>query len=127
MTQPSHNRDFLLKFAKDRDAYRAMWRSHLAARSYVRLLTYCITYSHAHLLLTNGTTDVAVSNLMQAMEGEFAGYYNRRTGRSGAFWGGRFHATMIEGGGKRKCAHSFLMPLGERRSTAANAMSSSSN
>ena len=33
---------------------------------------------------------------MQRLEGEFAEYYNRRKGRRGAFWGDRFHCTMVD-------------------------------
>jgi len=35
---------------------------------------------------------------MQQLEGEFASYFNSRRLRSGAFWGDRYHCTMIEGG-----------------------------
>ena len=35
---------------------------------------------------------------MQQLEGDFAQHYNLRKRRSGAFWNGRYHATMIEGG-----------------------------
>ena len=36
--------------------------------------------------------------MMQKLEGEFAGYFNRRKGRSGSFWGDRYHCTMVEDG-----------------------------
>ena len=98
VTHRCHNRAFLLCFAKDRAAYRSMLRRHLLARPELSALTYCITFNHIHLLLTSRATDAAVSDHMQALEGEFAGYYNRRKRRSGAFWGGRFHATMIDSG-----------------------------
>ena len=62
------------------------------------MLTYCITSNHVHMLLTSRSTDTAISRFMQAVEGEFALRYNRRKARSGAFWGGRFHATMIDSG-----------------------------
>jgi putative transposase len=35
---------------------------------------------------------------MQLLEGQFAVYYNRRMSRGSAFWGERFHCTMIESG-----------------------------
>jgi putative transposase len=35
---------------------------------------------------------------MQKLEGEFAEYYNIRKRRSGAFWAGRYHCTMIGDG-----------------------------
>ncbi len=88
----------MFRFAKDRDAYRAMLRAQMAAHRDVRVLTYCITSNHVHLLLTSRKTNEAVSSFMQALQGEFALFYNRRMKRSGAFWGGRFHATMIDSG-----------------------------
>ncbi|MCI0536924.1 MAG: hypothetical protein L0Z50_17050 [Verrucomicrobiales bacterium] len=39
-----------------------------------------------------------ISAWMQELEGQFAQAYNRRKGRSGAFWEGRYHCTMIEPG-----------------------------
>ena len=36
--------------------------------------------------------------MMQKLEGEFAEYYNLRKKRTGAFWNGRYHATMIDSG-----------------------------
>lgn len=50
VTQRCHNRDFLLKFARDRDAYRAKLRDYLRECN-VRLLDDCITCKHVHLLL----------------------------------------------------------------------------
>lgn len=35
---------------------------------------------------------------MQALEGEFAQYYNLRKRRNGAFWSDRYHAVMIDSG-----------------------------
>lgn len=96
VTHRCHNRSFLLRFAKDRNEYRRRLRESLA-RFDVKLLTYCLTSNHTHLVVHAETTE-ALSALMQKLEGEFAEYYNIRKKRSGAFWGGRYHATMIEGG-----------------------------
>ncbi len=65
----------------------------------VALLTCCVTSNHVHLLVhAEGNRTEALSDFMQSLEGDFAQYYNNRKGRSGAFWGDRYHATMIEGG-----------------------------
>ena len=63
----------------------------------VSLLAYSITSNHTHLLMeANGTG--TVSTMMQKLEGQFAEWYNRRKHRSGAFWGDRYHSTMVDSG-----------------------------
>ena len=97
VTHRCHDRSFLLRFARDRDGYRARLREACAATD-VRILTYCITSNHVHLV-TSTNDRAAIAALMQRLEGDHARAYNRRRQRSGAFWEGRYHATMIETGG----------------------------
>jgi putative transposase len=96
LTHRCHDRQFLLRFAKDRDGYRR--RLGEAVRSVeASLLTYNITSNHVHLLAyADDSEQIAV--LMQRAAGEFARDYNRRKRRSGAFWEGRYHATMVDSG-----------------------------
>jgi len=63
----------------------------------VSLLAFCITSNHTHLL-ARAEKPEQISALMQKIEGEFAEYYNIRKRRSGAFWAGRYHCTMIDTG-----------------------------
>jgi putative transposase len=96
LTHRCHNRSFLLGF----DCYRSEYRERLrlASKKFnVAILNFCLTSNHTH--------DVAVelrrggiSRMMQALEGEFAGSFNRRKHRKGAFWEDRYHSTMIEDG-----------------------------
>jgi putative transposase len=39
-----------------------------------------------------------VAKFMQEAAGRFASDYNRRKRRRGAFWEGRYHATMVDSG-----------------------------
>lgn len=96
VTHRCHNRHFLLKFARDRDGYRAKLRAHLAEFQ-VALLDYCITSNHVHLLL-DAEEPMEISGLMRTVAGEFARAYNRRKERMNAFWGDNFHATLVEEG-----------------------------
>jgi len=96
VTHRCHNRDFLLKFACDRDGYRAKLREYLAEFA-VALLDYCITSNHVHLLL-DAEERMQISGLMRSVAGEFARAYNRRKKRMNAFWGDNFHATLVEEG-----------------------------
>jgi putative transposase len=61
----------------------------------VDLLGYCLTSNHVHLLLTSGC-HAAIGEFMQVLAGDFARAYNRRKGRQNAFWGGRYHATLVD-------------------------------
>ena len=61
------------------------------------LLNYCLTSNHAHIVASESWHG-GISGMMQKLEGTFAGYYNERKCRSGAFWEDRYHCTMVEEG-----------------------------
>jgi len=96
LTHRCHNGSFLFCFAKDRKEYRDRLRIAMTEFN-VSLMTYCITSNHTHLLVSADAPET-ISKLMQKLEGEFAEFYNIRKKRSGAFWDGRFHCTMIDSG-----------------------------
>jgi putative transposase len=96
ITHRCHNTSFLLKFARDRDAYRAKLREHLAEFE-VFLLDYCLTSNHVHLLMDAAERE-QVSGFMREVAGEFARAYNQRKSRSNAYWGDNYHATLVEDG-----------------------------
>ena len=96
MTHRCHNKAFLLKFARDRNAYRQKLREGLAEFS-LSLLDYTITANHVHLLI-EAQSKTELSDFMRRVAGEFARSYNRRKERVNAFWGDNFHATLIEEG-----------------------------
>ena len=96
LTHRCHDRSFLLRFARDRCEYRERLRQ--ASKQFdVSLLDYCLTSNHTHDIAMESWPG-GISRMMQKLEGEFAGYYNRRKHRSGAFWEDRYHCTMIEDG-----------------------------
>ncbi len=98
VTHRCHDRSFLFKFGKDRDAYRAMLRARVK-RFPIQVLGYCLTSNHTHLLLkVDGLAHEVLARFMQTLEGDFAQYYNLRKKRKGAFWSDRYHAVMIDGG-----------------------------
>ena len=67
LTHRCHNRSFLLKFARDRDAYRAKLREHLKQFD-VALLDYCLTSNHVHLLV-EVDPQFGVHRLVKAIKG----------------------------------------------------------
>jgi putative transposase len=96
LTHRCHDRQFLLRFAKDRNVYRDWMREGLR-RYPVSLLAYCITSNHVHLVLHAEKIE-SVSRFMQLVEGSTAQQYNLRKKRSGGFWSERYHCTMVDSG-----------------------------
>lgn len=85
-----------MKFAQDRSGYRQRLREAVVELD-LSLLTYNITSNHVHLVAYADKAD-QMAGLMQRAAGELARDYNRRKSRSGAFWEGRYHATMVDSG-----------------------------
>jgi putative transposase len=73
VTHRCHNREFLLKFARDQDAYRAKMREELK-RFEISLLDYCLTCNHVHLLI-DAEDRLEVSGFMRKVAGEYARAY----------------------------------------------------
>ena len=94
ITHRCHKKEFLLKFAIDRDRWR-YWLFESRKRYGLCVLDYIVTSNHIHLLvLDRGKGEIARS--MQLIAGRVAQEYNRRKQRKGAFWEDRYHATAIE-------------------------------
>jgi putative transposase len=96
LTHRCHNRDFLLKFGRDRDLFSRMLREY-SKRHKVSLLNYALTSNHVHILATGGSVE-KIGVFMKQLAGEFGQGYNRRKKRSGSYWGDRYHSTMVEQG-----------------------------
>jgi putative transposase len=94
LTHRCHKKEFLLKFAKDRNRWRR-WLFEAKKRYGLCVLNYIITSNHVHILvLDKGRGEIAKS--MQLIAGRTAQEYNVRKKRKGAFWEDRYHATAVD-------------------------------
>ena len=94
LTHRCHQREFLLKFARDRTRY-LRWLFVARQRYALCVLDYMVTSNHVHLLVKDaGHGEIARS--VQLLAARTAQQYNQRKQRSGAFWEDRYHATAIE-------------------------------
>lgn len=75
VTHRCHNRACLLKFARDRDAYRRKLLEH-TKKFGVWILDYCLTSNHVHLLV-DVDQPMELSRFMQEVASEFVRGYNR--------------------------------------------------
>ena len=96
ITHRCQGRAFLLRFATDRNQYVRRLRE-MRGIYYISVLDYMITSNHIHLLVSAKTPET-ISEAMRFLEGSFAQDYNRRKGRQGAVWQGRYKPTLIENG-----------------------------
>ncbi|MBD3314192.1 MAG: transposase [Chitinivibrionales bacterium] len=97
ITHRCHNRDFLLNISYDRARWRD-WLRTAKERFGLRVLNYCVTCNHIHLLVLGTDDPYRISKSMQLIAGSTAEGYNFRKGRRGAFWEDRYHATVVETG-----------------------------
>jgi len=94
LTHRCHEKDFLLKFARDRNRY-LRWLFEARKRFGLCVLNYVVTSNHIHLLVKD-TAEGIIARSMQLAAGRTAQEYNSRKSRLGAFWEDRYHATAIE-------------------------------
>ena len=67
----------------------------LARKLDCKLHAYCLMTNHVHLLLTPPTDDACVS-LMRDLGQRYVQYFNRRHGRRGTLWEGRYRSSLVE-------------------------------
>lgn len=83
-------------FVDDRDRERCVQLLREASRvARVAIHAYALTDSEVLLLATPADAQ-GLSRMMQVLGRRYVGQFNRRHGRTGALWDGRFRATAIE-------------------------------
>ena len=80
----------------DRRQFLAALRES-ALQQAVAVHAYVLLDNHVHLLLTPAT-GAALGALMQGLGRRYGAGFNRRHGRQGALWAGRFRATVVQAG-----------------------------
>ena len=94
ITHRCHQKQFLLKFPRDRRRY-VHWVFEAKKRFGFCILNYMVTSNHVHLLVKDTGGD-AIPQSMQLIAGRTAQEFNQRKNRHGAFWEDRYHATAIQ-------------------------------
>jgi len=95
ITHRCHKREFLLRFARDRQRW-LRWLFDGRKRFGTCILNYAVTSNHIHLLVQDGREGEVIPQTMQLIAGRTGQEYNRRKERKGAFWEDRYHATAVE-------------------------------
>jgi len=67
-------------------------------RYQVPILNFTVTSNHIHILVLCPEDKSAIPCMMRLLGSKVGATYNKRTGRQGAFWQKRYHATAVETG-----------------------------
>jgi putative transposase len=110
LLQRGHNRSAIALDAQDVDRLVQTLRE-AALSSGVTLHAYAVAGNELHVLATPDTPSGA-SRMMQALGRRYAAAFNRRHGRSGGLWDGRFRSALIEPGSFRLLALQRIDALG---------------
>jgi putative transposase len=78
----------------DRLVYLSLLRE-LSTQTRCAVHAYCLMTNHVHLLLTPATAD-GPSILMRKVGQRYVPYFNRRYGRTGTLWEGRFKSCLVD-------------------------------
>ena len=94
VVQRGVNRQDCFRQDNDRLVYLSLLREFLAG-SRCFLHAYCLMTNHVHLMLTP-TTEHGPSALMYRLGQHYVPYFNRRYGRTGTLWEGRFKSCLVD-------------------------------
>lgn len=96
LLQRGHNGGAIVRDGQDSDLLLQTLREAALGHGVV-LHAYALTPNELRLLATPESAE-GVSRMMQAVGRRYAAAFNRRHGRSGALWDGRFRSALIEPG-----------------------------
>jgi REP-associated tyrosine transposase len=78
----------------DRLVYLSVLRD-LVTKAQCELHAYCLMTNHVHLLITP-TDEAGCSTFMRELGRRYVPYFNKRHGRTGTLWDGRFRSCLVE-------------------------------
>ncbi len=94
LVQRGHNQQVVFVDDDDRRAYLAAL-GESAATQKVAVLAYCLLDDQVHLLVEPPSAE-SLSRMLQSLGRRYGAAFNRRHGRSGTLWDGRFRAAVLE-------------------------------
>jgi len=89
-----NNRQDIFVDGRDRERMLALLQEH-AEREGVDIHAYVLMSNHLHLLLTP-QQDGALPRLMQSVGRAYVLYFNKRHGRTGTLWEGRYRCAVLQ-------------------------------
>ena len=92
--QRGNNRSAIFASEADYGVFRE-WVAAACSRRGCLVHAYVFMTNHVHLLMTPATPD-GIGAVMQSVGRRYVHYFNRKYGRTGTLWEGRYRATLID-------------------------------
>lgn len=118
-----NGREAVFADATDRQAFMSLLVLHAQAQG-VALHAWALMPDHVHLLATP-VRDGALSLCMQAVGRSYVQAFNRRHGRRGTLWEGRYRSTVLEAGAWLLRAMVWMDTHPQRQGTGVEAVGGS--
>ena len=93
--QRGNNKSVCFSAPQDFAVY-AQWLAYYAEHYAVSIHAWVFMSNHVHLLCTPMKERLAVSKLMQSIGRRYVAYFNKKYGRTGTLWEGRFKSTLVD-------------------------------
>jgi putative transposase len=106
VVQRGHDRRDCFRQDTDYLVYLANLRD-LSVRMQCALHAYCLMTNHIHLLLTPSTSE-GCARLMRNLGQRYVQYFNRRYGRTGTLWEGRYHSCLVDSASYVIACHRYI-------------------
>lgn len=94
LIQRGNNRQLIVLDDEDRRQYLAALHESAATQK-VAIHAYVLMDNHVHLLLTPSTGE-GMGRMMQSLGRRYVAWFNRKYGRIGTLWEGRYRAGVLE-------------------------------
>jgi len=88
------NRSLCFRDDLDRQRYLGLLKDHAAENDCV-IHAYVLMGNHVHLLISPAS-ESGLSRTMKALGERYVPFYNRRHGRTGTLWEGRFRSNLVQ-------------------------------
>lgn len=106
IVQRGNNRQDIFFDDQERYAYLNLLRES-AEKYSVCIHAWVLMTNHTHLLCTP-LEEHACSKLMQSLGGNYATYFNKKHGRTGTVWGGRYRSGQILDDSYLLCTYRYI-------------------
>jgi putative transposase len=104
--QRGNNRAAIFFEDADRRLYLEWLGEAMAAQS-CALHAYVLMTNHVHLLVTTARAD-ALPKALQSLGRRYVGHVNRRYGRTGTLWEGRYRSTIVDSEGYALACYRYI-------------------